>query len=171
MTVVAIMGVLAVIGGVSLRKHMSASKSIEALNMIQSIRAAQERWRAEHMVYFDVTQGGGWYPMDPTAEAARRKERSFFAPPGDSSNTDSDSWLKLRPTVSGPVQFGYRTNAGAAGSPMTDPALTIPGFTWPAHDENWYTIQALGDTDWDGKPSYYLASSLDGEVASIDDGE
>jgi type IV pilus assembly protein PilE len=171
MTVVVIMGVLAVIGTVALRKHVSASKSIEALNMIQSIRGAQERWRAENMVYFDVSVAGGWYPRDPTSAAAKGKERSFFDPPGTNSNPDSTNWLMLRPTVNGPVQFGYRTNAGLSGGTMTPPAVAIPGFTWPAHVENWYVIQALGDTDWDGKTSYYIASSLDGEVGRVNDGE
>jgi prepilin-type N-terminal cleavage/methylation domain-containing protein len=171
MTVVVIMGVLAVLGGFSLRKHLSASKSIEALNMIQSIRGAQERWRAEHMVYFNVTIQGGWYPQDPTSSAGKGKERSFFFPPGSTTNLDSDRWLMLRPTVSRPVQFGYRTNAGVSGSTMTDPAVAIPGYSWPEHGENWYVIQALGDTDWDGNPCYFLASSLDGEVAQVNDGE
>jgi prepilin-type N-terminal cleavage/methylation domain-containing protein len=165
--VVVIMGILAIIGMSSLRKHVNASKSIEAFNMIQSIRAAQERWRAEHMIYLDVTTSG-WYPEDPTDSDARGTERSFF---GWSGHPDSANWLLLRPTVSGRVQFGYRTSAGAAGAAMTDPAITIPGFAWPANPENWYVIEALGDTDGDGTPSYYLASSLDGEVGSFNDGE
>ena len=163
------MGILAVLGMASLRTHVSSSKSIEAFNMIQSIRAAQERWRAENMIYFDVTtDAGGWYPMDPTDSDARGRERAFF---GQSTNDDAPNWLLLRPTVSGPVQFGYRTNAGVAGAAMPLPEVTIPGFAWPANPDNWYVIQALGDTDGDGEPSYYIASSLDGEVASVNDGE
>jgi prepilin-type N-terminal cleavage/methylation domain-containing protein len=167
LTVVVIMGILAVIGFASLRKHVTASKSIEAFNMIQSIRAAQERWRAEHMIYFDVTSdAGGWYPADPTD--APGLEYTFF---GRSAHPDNANWLLLRPTVSGPVQFGYRTNAGAAGAAMTLPEVNMPGFEWPANPENWYVIQARGDVDADGRASYYLASSLDGEVASVNDGE
>jgi prepilin-type N-terminal cleavage/methylation domain-containing protein len=169
LTVVVIMGILAVLGMASLRKHVSSSKSIEAFNMIQSIRAAQERWRAEHMIYLDATtDAGGWYPMDPTKSDARGRERAFF---GQTANPDAGNWLLLRPTVSGPVQFAYRTNAGAAGATMPDPEITIPGFAWPENPNNWYVIQALGDTDGDGEPSYYIASSLDGEVGSVNDGE
>ncbi len=171
MTVVVIMGVLATICGRMVRKHVQASRSIEAFNMIQSIRAAQERWRAEHMVYFDVTNAGGWYPWDPRDPDTHGKARSFFNAPGDSSNADSDKWLMLRPTVSGPVLFGYRTNAGVSGSTMPLPAIPQPGFAWPAHSENWYTIQAIGDLDRDGTPSYFLASSLGGEVLSFDEAE
>jgi hypothetical protein len=123
------------------------------------------------MVYFNVTGAGGWFPADPTSTQAKRKARAFFYPPGASTNADSDKWLMLRPTVSGPVQFGYRTNAGLAGTTMTEPAVSIPGFAWPENPESWYVIQALGDTDWDGNPSYFIASSLHGDVASFNDGE
>jgi prepilin-type N-terminal cleavage/methylation domain-containing protein len=171
MTVVVIMGTLAAIAGVSLRKHMRASRTIEVYNMIQSIRAAQERWRAEHMVYFDVTDEGGWYPWDPTSEEAQGKEHAFYYPAGSSANADSDKWLMLRPTVSGPVRFGYRTNAGAAGEDIPELAVDIPGLTWPPRRENWYIIQAIGDSDRDGDPSYFIASSFDGEVGSYNEEE
>lgn len=171
LTVVVIMGVLAAIAGASLRKHMKASRTIEVYNMIQSIRAAQERWRAEHMVYFDVTGAGGWYPWDPTSTDAQGKVHAFYYPPGANAHADSDKWLMLRPTVSGPVRFGYRTNAGTAGTNIPNPEVTIPGFAWPPRRENWYTIQAIGDQDRDRKPSFFIASSFDGVVGSYDDEE
>ena len=171
LTVVMIMGILATVAGLMLRKHVRASRAIEAFNTIQSIRAAQERWRAEHMVYFDVTGVGGWYPWDPRVDDNQAQQHSFYYAPGDSSHADSGKWLMLRPTVSLMTRFGFRTNAGLSGSAMTNPAINLPGFAWPAHRENWYTIQAIGDMDGDGRPSYFLASSLDGAVLSVDEDE
>jgi hypothetical protein len=171
MTVVVITGILATIGFAALRGHVSAARGAEALNMVQSIRAAEERWRSEHMMYLNVSSGATtWYPRDPAATASKNSERSFYYPPGDSTHPDSDLWLRLRPTTAGAVRFGYLVNAGTAGAAMTPPARG-PAVTWPATTDNWYVIQALGDTDWDGTLSYYRASSLDGDVFALNHGE
>src|SRR5690606_8311590 len=70
MVVVAIVGVLATIGITLFRKHVDSSRSIEAINMIQSIRAAHERWRAETQRYLRVsTSLTSYYPRNsPTQE-------------------------------------------------------------------------------------------------------
>ncbi len=170
MVVVVITGILASLGFAALNKHVSAAWGAEALNMVQSIRAAQERWRSEHMMYLDVSSEDTWYPKDPTDVANRGQQHSFFYPPGGGPD-DNEKWLLLRPTVSGPVRFGYLVNAGAAGVAMTVPAEG-PAVTWPADPpDNWYVIQAIGDTDSDGVHSHYLASSLDGEVETQNHGE
>lgn len=168
MTVVVIMGVLAMVGLVSVRKHMSASKSIEALNMIQSIRAAQERWRAEHMIYFDVTgPEGSWYPADPSADPG--KARSFYFATDD-DHPDAADWRLLRPTVNGPVRYGYRTIAGLPGASVPEPEGDV-AVTWPTPTDNWYVVEAIGDADADGTPSFFLASSFDDAVRSVNESE
>jgi type II secretory pathway pseudopilin PulG len=170
MVVVVITGILASLGFASLQRHVSSARGAEALNMVQSIRAAQERWRSEHMMYLDVSGDESWYPKDPTVADNRGMEHPFFYPPGG-DHDDNEKWILLRPTVSGPVRFGYLVNAGAAGVAMTDPAEG-PAVTWPAVPaDNWYVIQAIGDTDWDGNYSHYLASSLNGEVFTENHGE
>ena len=171
MVVVLITGILATIGFAAVRKHVSAAWGAEALNMVQSIRAAEERWRSEHMMYLDVSSpGASWYPVDPTQADNRRTESPFFFPSG-TGHVDNADWLALRPTVSGPVRFGYKVNAGHADTNLPDPDAG-PTVAWPSPPpDNWYFIQALGDTDWDGTPSYYRASSFDGEVYSENAGE
>jgi hypothetical protein len=168
--VVTITGILATIGFASLRGYVTAAWGAEALNMVQSIRGAQERWRSEHMTYLNVSSApDNWYPVDPAVEENRGKQFSFFAAPGD-SRPDADAWLQLRPTVAGPVRFGYLVNAGAAGATMTTPS-TGPAVTWPTPPDNWYVIQARGDTDGDGALSSYLAGSINGDVLTKDHGE
>ncbi len=54
---------------------------------------------------------------------------------------------------------------------MTAPAISVTGLTWPTNNEPWYVIQALGDIDDDGSVSYFLASSLNGELFSQNDTE
>ena len=168
---VVITGVLATLAFASLRQHVNASWGAEALNMVQSIRAAEERWRSEHMMYLDVSTDESWYPRDPrTAPAGSRQ--SFYFAPTDDTHVDNDDWLRLRPTAPGPVRFGYLVNAGVAGTSMTAAASPGPAVTWPTPPtDNWYVIQAIGDPDGDGVVSYYRASSLSGDVFSVNHGE
>jgi type II secretory pathway pseudopilin PulG len=172
MVVVTITGILATIGFASLRGYVTAAWGAEALNMVQSIRGAQERWRSEHMTYLNVSSATtNWYPVNATSADHRNKQHAFFYEPGDDAgHPDADAWLALRPTVAGPVRFGYLVNAGAAGAVMTVPSAG-PSVTWPTPPDNWYVIQALGDTDGDGLASYYRASSFDGDVFTQNHGE
>lgn len=170
LTVVVITGVLAALAFASLRQHVSAAWGAEALNMVQSIRAAEERWRSEHMMYLDVSSDESWYPRDPREAPTSRQ--AFYYAPDDDSHVDHDEWLVLRPTAPGAVRFGYLVNAGAAGVNMTAAAPPGPLAVWPVPPaDNWYVIQAIGDPDGDGVVSYYRASSLDGEVFSVNHGE
>lgn len=166
MVVVFIMGVLAAVGFASLRKQVNSAWQAEGLTMVQSIRAAEERWRAEHMMYLNVSHPDVWYPADP--RGAPGQLHAFFFEPGSGAHQDQDLWLQLRPTVSGPVRFGYLVNAGYATKAMTVPSKPGPDVTWPTPPDNWYVIQAIGDTDGNGSCVYYRASSLDGDVLVVD---
>jgi len=171
MTVVVIAGILAALAFGSLRQHVSAAWGAEALNMVQSIRAAEERYRSEHMMYLDVSTDEAWFPRDPRGTAAGSRQAFYYAPE-DEEHADNLRWLQLRPTAPGPVRFGYLVNAGTADVNMTAAASPGPAATWPTPPkDNWYVIQAIGDPDGDGIVSYYRASSLDGEVFSVNHGE
>ena len=138
---------------------------------MQSIRAAEERWRSENMMYLNVSSPDAWYPSDPREADSASAQRSFYYPPDDASHADNDTWLLLHPTTPGPVRFGYLVNAGPGGGKMTTPALG-PAVEWPdPAPDNWYVIQAVGDVDGDGIVSYYLASNLSGEVFRVNLGE
>jgi type II secretory pathway pseudopilin PulG len=171
MTVVVITGILATVAVASLRGYVTAARGSEALAMVQSIRAAEERWRSEHMMYLNVSTGDDWYPTDPRASDSPSAQHPFFYPPEDGTHGDNATWLLLHPTTTGPVRFGYLVNAGPGGGTMTTPALG-PAITWPdPAPDNWYVIQAVGDVDGDGVVSYYRASNLSGEVFSVNHGE
>ena len=170
MVVVVIAGTLATVGVASLRKHMSSSRAVEALTMIQSIRAAQERHRSTRGVYLDVSQSGTWYPWDP-AQSGNRNRRTTFLQGVGGTHPDNARWLTLNPTAPGPVRFGYQTSAGLPGQTMTAPAETVPGLSWPTPNEPWYVIQAVADADADGEVAFYLAYSINGEVYREHEGE
>jgi hypothetical protein len=130
---------------------------------------AEERWRAEHFRYLDVSSTDtNWYPRDPTTES-QRVQAAFHNPAHD----DAALWRVLNPTVTGPVEFGYMVNAGLPSGSMTTPAETVAGLTWPAANEHdhWYVIQAKADMDGDGDVAYFLASSLKADVYRQNEGE
>lgn len=170
MVVVAIAGSLAVLAVSLMNSHLQSSRAVEGLTMVQSIRAAEERYRSEHGMYLDVSVEGGYYPSNPAGEPGSPK-RSFFLSAGDDSHPDNARWLELLPTAPGPVRLGYRVNAGLPGEAMTEPVFTVPGLTWPTPKEPWYVIQAISDLDGDGVPGTFVASSLNGEVFRQNEGE
>ncbi|HEX3593820.1 MAG TPA: prepilin-type N-terminal cleavage/methylation domain-containing protein [Polyangiaceae bacterium] len=173
MVVVVIVGILATIGVASFRSRIFGSKSSDALAMIQSIRGAEERWRAENLTYLNVSQSGTWYPATPMA----RTKRAFYNA-GTCGvpipNNDDCRWKLLNPTPLGPTEFGFMVTAGAPGTPMTEPATEAKPsgwVTWPANGDYWFVIQAVADADGDGIYAKYVASSLRGDVYRENEGE
>lgn len=171
MVVVLLVGIIAAISFNVFRRKVTGSKRIEAMAMIQSIRAAQERYRAMHTVYLDVSQSRQFYPRDPTPAGVGNEKTSFYQRSATGSHPDNARWWELKPTDPGPVQFGYLVNAGLPGEAMTDPAVELDDLEWPENGEPWYVIQAVADADADGNFAFYIAASLTNEVASINDGE
>ncbi len=170
MVVVVIVGVIAAISLNVFRRQVNGSKRIEAMAMIQSIRAAQERYRSMNTVYLDVSQSGTFYPRDPTPKGVGNEKTTFFQPL-TGSHPDNARWWALKPTDPGLVQFAYMVNAGLPGEQMTAPAIEMDDFEWPTPNEPWYVIQAVADADADGDFAYYLAGSLNNEIAGLNDGE
>lgn len=163
MVVVVIAGILATIGVSAVNKHLTASRGVEALAMIQSIRSAQEAHRALNGVYLDVSQAG-WFPRDPSLNGVGKLKTTFYQSSGAGGHEDNARWLELNPNVAGPVLAGYQTNAGLPGEAMTEPAIAVESLQWPETTEPWYVIQAVADANADGKVAFFLASSLNGEV-------
>jgi prepilin-type N-terminal cleavage/methylation domain-containing protein len=166
MAVVVIVGILATIGITLLRRHVFSTKTTEVLAMVQSIRAAEERWRAENHGYLDVSSSlTSWYPM-PNPD----KTKWHWDQPG---GADYAKWRMLNPTVTGPVQAGYAVKAGKPFTPMAAPN-TLSQPPWPSaanQSEPWFVIQAMADTDGDGDKSWFVAGSLNGEVYVENEGE
>ncbi len=166
MVVVLLVGILATVGIVTFRQWVFHSRSVEAFGMVQSVRVAQERWRAETGSYLDVsTTMTSWYPMPAPGRTLWDWNQV--------SGADYGKWMRLNPTVSGPLQFAYVTKAGAPFTVIPAPS-TAEQPAWPAANamtQPWYVIQAMGDTDADGVKSYYVAASLTGEILRENEGE
>ncbi len=133
--------------------------------MIQSIRAAEERYKAENLTYLDVSTGSSWFPAAP----AGRTKRFFY---GNTAHNDFARWRLLNPAVTGQVEFGYLVNAGPPTVAMTPPAVPVPNFAWPANNtEHWYVIQAAADANSDGVFAFFMSSFMKADVYQQNDGE
>jgi len=153
MVVVVLVGVLAAIGIGSFRKHVRASKTIEAAGVVQAIRAAEETFRAENQVYLNVSTPGYWYPRSGVGEYVTTWEQK--------SHKDLAAWQRLGARVVQPVQFGYQVNAGIAGVKFPD--LNVPG-TFAVPTEAWFVVQAQSDVDGDGNGCNVAATSFSPEL-------
>src|SRR5687768_11422712 len=155
MVVVAIVGVLATIAIAGLRRYVFSSKIVEATAMVQSVRVAQEAWKASNGSYLNVSESlTAYYP--PVTPGTTK--RNFWGHGGLEPR-----WRLLNPTVPGPVMFSYSVVAGPAGGAMATP--TLPGavaFDTPA--DQWYVIQAQGDPDGNGEMAVCASSSISDEV-------
>jgi hypothetical protein len=131
--------------------------------MIQSIRAAQERWRSETQSYLNVSSSmTTYYPMLTPG----RTVYDWRQP----AHTDYARWRLLNPTVSGPVQFGYSVMAGSPGTTPDELDITdAPDFS--AATDPWYVIQATANADGDDDFAKYAATSFSTEVYAENDGE
>jgi type II secretory pathway pseudopilin PulG len=171
MAVVMITAILSIAGVAVFRKYIFSAKGGEALSTIQAIRAAEEAYAAENHVYLNVSSTGGANPKSGSnwwPQVTPGKGRSSWV--GSSSHPDSAAWLMLAPAVNHSVQFSYLANAGVAGEAITILQTTsAPTFAVPT--QNWYVIQARGDTDGDGVFANYASTSMTGEIYSEREGE
>ena len=162
LVVVLIVSIFATIGIVMMREYIFTAKSTEAFAVVQSIRAAEENWKAQNGSYLNVSDS-----LDPTnyypSEAQGKTKRGFYR----TSTTQLDKrWRLLNPVISMQVQFGYLVIAGAAGEvpPEVPGIASQPGFPTPI--ESWYLVQARGDKDEDSNHAYLVATSFTPEIYS-----
>ena len=164
MIVVAIVGVLAALGLVGFRKYLNASHSSEAVNMIGSIKAAQESYRAETLSYLNVsTSLDKFYPVqDPTD-----KKVGWGGDGNDVAN-----WRRLNVHADGAVLYSFATIAGLPNQAVTTGGIKVSQVpTFPTPVEPWYLIQAKGNVDGDSVYCYALASSFTSGVYIENDDE
>jgi prepilin-type N-terminal cleavage/methylation domain-containing protein len=161
MTVVVIVIVLAGLAVYAVRKYVWTAKTTEAYDMINSIKSAQEAYRAETFAYSDVSGGdlGKYYP-------------EYAAPKQGKASWDDAScsamcarWRALGVSPHGPVQFRYSTVAGSGQVAVN--GLGSTNYQLPATAPGpWYVVQAVGDQNGDGVLSVFLSSSFSSDVYS-----
>lgn len=173
MIVVAIVGILAIVGAVGYGKIISSSRSAESRHVLGSIRIAQESRRAETGSYASVSPAGGVYSdaeLCPTNGKTTKKATWI----GTSTTCDT-KWTALPVKVDGSLYFGYSTTAGVRGT--APPAASIDGVNpfsvGPATNPptDWFVAWAQLDSDGDGTSCHALTSSFSNEVFVENEGE
>jgi prepilin-type N-terminal cleavage/methylation domain-containing protein len=166
MATIAITGILASIALAAFHRRANESDVAAAKVVLKAIAVAEEHYRAENQVYYDVSSTGdaGWYPQK-TISANQRL--SFWR-----SGTDAETtrWRNLAPDIRQVVGFGFKANAGL---PSAVPVLDTSAIVLPANVavEPWYVVQARTDADGDGTACFVAAASWSPNVVSVDDGE
>lgn len=165
LVVIAMVGVLATIGLVGYQKYVSSAGASEATAVIQSIRAAEELYRAETLVYLGCSGCGGtgcapgagnlntFYPQ---LNGKPDTKKWHWVQP---NHPDFACWQLLNVMTDHGVRFGYAVVAGSPDVALPATALsTLPA--WPKATEPWYVIQAAGDRDGDSRYALFVGASF-----------
>lgn len=165
MIVVAIIGILATLAVYSVRRYIIASKNSEPVEMINSIRAAEESYKDETFTYLNVSPSiTSLYPSDGVGD----KKTQW----GGEGNGSRDEWRELGVAPSAPVGFGYACVAGlGSAAPPTSATMEIEkDLNYPTNPGvPWYVVRAAADRDEDGEFATFVGSSFTSEIYMEDD--
>jgi type IV pilus assembly protein PilA len=185
MIVVAIVGILAMLGLVGWRHIMTSSHTVEATQMVGAIRIAQERYHSEVGSYANISTNLAFsqsqhhdalYPhctMSPVKQPGNFKVAWGGACTSTACCNGTPNWTSVQITTDAPVMYGYSTVAGNAstappsGIPIGGNTITYPN---PIPGD-WYMASAVGDVDGNGKFSTVIGTSFDNMIRVDMDGE
>ncbi len=163
MMVVAIVGVLAILGAVGYRRIINTARSAEPKQVLGSIRIAQEARKAETGSYASPSSSLTSYcPSNGTTA----RKHGWNPACGNGANT----WALLPVKVDGPVYYGYASVAGLPGVAPTVPTMAVIG--WPTTStSDWFVAQAQMDINNDGLFARASTSSFSNEIFTENEGE
>jgi len=150
MIVVAIVGILAVLGVVGYRKLILGAHTSEATHMVQSIRVAEDTYHAETQSYVSTSVDGlhGLYPLlnDPPGNWKTPWTTPTTACPPAGGSPACFALLAIH--SDGPLMYGYATIAGSASTtPVAIPLPTGTTLNAPAgaSPTDWFWVTASGN--------------------------
>jgi type IV pilus assembly protein PilE len=170
MIVVVVVGALAVLAIASYRRWVQTAYLTEAEDMVKSIRAAQQSFRAENGGYLNVSQGLGPGFDYPALRPGQSK--TAWGGPCLGCNNQTTGWTALNVSSNAPMAFGYSTVADNKNGPSLPP-LTVNGNTIDLSTMTapWYVIEADGDTNGDGVYCNVYGLSSTNQVYINNEGE
>ncbi len=165
MVVVVLVGILATLAVYGVRKYVSTSKTSEAIEMIGSIKAAEENYKDETFAYLNVSGAltkAAAYPANFNPGRARAQ--------WGGAGTGSTGFAQLGITAANPVIFAYACTAGAANTAPTSPSTDSGSITisnWPTTQATpWYVVKAYADLNGNGQYSVFVGTSFSGDIFS-----
>jgi type IV pilus assembly protein PilA len=167
MAVVAIIGVLAAIATYGVRKYVLSAKTAEPIEMINSIRAAQESYKDETFGYLNVSAMTSYYPFASKTALGNSKVAWSAGASGEKA-----LWDQLGVSPSSAVQFGYACTAGKGTGVPTFGALGVSkNLGYPTAATDWYVVRAAGDRDSNGTLASFVGSSFTDQIYGENDTE
>jgi prepilin-type N-terminal cleavage/methylation domain-containing protein len=172
MVVTIIVTLLAVMAMLAYRRWVHTAYLTEAQDMVKSIRAAQESFRAENGGYVNVSKGLGVgfdYPLLTPGQS-----KTAWGGSCSGCNNPTSGWGALNVSSTAPVVFGYSTvadNVPTDGPPSYK--LTVNGsqIDLSTMTAPWYVIEADGDTNGDGVFCSVYGLSATNQVYVNNEGE
>jgi len=161
MAVVAIVGILSMIGITSYRKYVAHAKTAEVLPMLANIKMAEEAYKDETFTYLSPSAD-----LDANVCPVNNKpgqQKMNFA-------GCSPLWQQLGVQAAAPVLFVYSCKAGTATDNVAAPGAGITIGNWPTTvAAPWYVVKAQADIHGDGVPTVFVTSSFAGDLFSAHD--
>lgn len=168
MVVVLIIAVLATLAVYGVRKYMMAAKTSEPIEIINSIRAAQEAYKDETFGYMPIN--GGVTGTFPFASAAATKNAKMAWDSGNATPLADWNQLGVRPSTQ--VQFGYGCAAGkGTGVPQQATLGIAQNLNYPTTFPDWYVVRAIADRDGNGVYAYFVGSNFTDGIYSENEAE
>jgi type IV pilus assembly protein PilA len=184
MVVVSIIGVLAALAVYGFRKYSLSAGSSEATAMLQSIKGAEENYRADDQHVYGGCKTGSALPLSNSgsitdADLYPRTITDLNASGdrkigwGDVTTNMGKCFRALGVRSSGPVRFSFGISAGLPGAITPDAldarfARDVPDFT---AREPWFIAVAVGNRDKDSQYALFSTTSMTNEVYVEDDTE
>jgi type IV pilus assembly protein PilA len=164
LVVVAMIGVLATIAIVSIRRYMQHARIADEKKVLEAITVGLKNYNNETGGYPNCSASFvAWYPMDPNG-----KKHRFTNP----AHGDHACWSLLHIDTDAPIYSSYSLRAGAGGTPMPTPLFVKVGLTLGTPPDAWYMLHAATDLDEDKVYGYtLLLSTQPGEVLTENEGE
>jgi type IV pilus assembly protein PilA len=168
MAVVCIMGVLATMAVYGVRKYVLSAKTSEPLEIINSVRAAQEAYKDETFGYLDVSPMTSYYPFLNKGDLGTNQKKTWVS--GNSG--EQAKWDQLGVHPSAAVQFGYACAGGKGNNVPTQGSLqTTKDLGYPSSAPDWYVVRAAGDRDGNGVLALFVGSNFTDEIYGENDTE
>jgi type IV pilus assembly protein PilA len=164
--VVCIIGVLSVLAVYGVRKYVLTATTSEPMEIINSIRAAEESYKDETFGYLQTAPLSAYYPFGSTVPQNIKKSWDG----GDATQFGLWSQLGVRPSTV--VQFGYACVAGKGSGVPTQGALKIStNLNYPTTATDWYVVRAASDRDGNGIVATFVGSNFTDQIYGENESE
>jgi type IV pilus assembly protein PilA len=157
MIIVVIVGILAMLAVVGYRRWVKSSRMMEAQDMIQNIREAEEAFKSENGGYLPVSIAyAGAAVTTPTLDYPAATPGAFKTAWGADCSAsicvNNLSWKQLGVQPTGPVVYGYAVVA--SNDPAASPAnILVKDATYSLgglKGAPWYVVEADADPQGTG---------------------